>query len=486
MRYWTFIPLSLIMLISSLSLPAQELSSKQQIIEQMERANGYFMEKWPDPGEDIVTDKVRPSNLWTRAVYYEGLMALYRITLDSALYRYAVDWGESHDWEPTYGLPYTRDGDHQCCGQTYIELFQISGDTNWIAPIRFNIDQMVESTKTDDWSWIDAIQMSMPVFAKLGTVLEDTSYFRKMYDLYSFTKYHHGDSGLYNSHDHLWWRDGNFDPPVTTPNGLQMYWSRGNGWVFAALARVLEVIPPNEIHRDEYLQDFRDMARALIALQREDGFWNSSLVDPDHYGGKETSGTGFFVYGLAWGINHGILDSATYMPYVVMGWEGMVQDALHESGFLGWVQGTGKEPKDGQPLAWDKPANFEDFGLGAFLLAGSEVWRLAIEDTVNTAISPFPQVQPGLQAFLNAYPNPALGKISIHYCLNGRSDAGLRLYDLNGRLVQILRNTDLMEAGDYETVLTTGDTGDGTIPAGVYFVRFVTGQEILTKKIMLL
>ena len=95
-------------------------------------------------------------------------------------------------------------------------------------------EQMVMSTKSDDWSWIDAIQMSMPVFAKLGTVLDDTSYYRKMYDLYSFTKYQHGDSGLYNRQDHLWWRDGNFDPPVTTPNGFNMYWSRGNGWVCVA------------------------------------------------------------------------------------------------------------------------------------------------------------------------------------------------------------------------------------------------------------
>jgi unsaturated rhamnogalacturonyl hydrolase len=246
-------PVILMLFLINPVVRAQELSSRQDVLEQMERANQYFMAKWPDPGEDIVTDKVRPSNLWTRATYYEGLMALYRINLDSILYKYAVDWGESHDWEPTYGIMNTRDGDHQCCGQTYIELYQISGNPDWIAPIRQNIDLMVDSAKSDDWSWIDAIHMSMPVFAKLGAVLEDTSYFRKMYDMYSFTKYQHGDSGLYNRQDHLWWRDANFDPPVTTPNGLNVYWSRGNGWVFAALTRVLQVIPADELHREEYL-----------------------------------------------------------------------------------------------------------------------------------------------------------------------------------------------------------------------------------------
>lgn len=354
-----------------------ELSSRQEVIEQMELANDYFMQKWPDPGLDIVMDKVRPANLWTRAAYYEGLMALYRLNQDPKLYSYAVDWGESFDWKTTYGSPYTLDGDHQCCGQTYIELYQISSNRDWIEPIKYNIDQMVQSPDADAWSWVDAIQMSMPVFAKLGTVLEDTSYYRKMYDLYSFTKYKHGEAGLYNPEEHLWWRDGDFDPPFTSPNGLQVYWSRGNGWVFAALARVMEVIPEDEENHAEYLKDFKDMAAALVKLQRKDGFWNCNLGDPDHFGGKETSGTAFFVYGLAWGINHGILDSATYLPHVILGWENMVKDALHDTGMLGWVQSTGKEPKDGQPLAWDKEANFEDFGLGAFLLAGSEVWHLA-------------------------------------------------------------------------------------------------------------
>lgn len=360
---------------------AQELSSKETILQKMELANDYFMTKWPDPGADIVTDKTRPSNLWTRATYYEGLMTLYNTNLDQDLYDYAVEWGESHEWEPTYGRRTTRDGDHQCCGQTYIELYQISNNADWILPITETMDNMTDDDDNDDWSWIDAIQMSMPVFAKLGVVHNDTSYFDKMYKLYSYSKNQHGTNGLYNPVDHLWWRDRDFDPPTTTPNGLSVYWSRGNGWVYAALVRVLSVIPENETHRAEYVQDFLDMSEALIAIQREDGFWNTSLVDPNDYGGKETSGTGFFIYGLAWGINNGFLDSASYMPAVIKGWEGMENDALHNNGFLGWMQSTGKQPSDGQPLSYTRVPNFEDYGLGAFLLAGSETYKLAVEGT---------------------------------------------------------------------------------------------------------
>jgi unsaturated rhamnogalacturonyl hydrolase len=373
-------PVLLLLILAAARFVAAEAGdpfSRKEVLRSMELANGYFMKKWPDPGQDIVTDKVRPSNLWTRAAYYEGLMALFYINGDRDLYEYAVRWGESHHWMPAYGNLDTRDGDHQCCGQTYIELYQISGNADWIGPITENINRMVDDDQDDDWSWIDAIQMSMPVFAKLGVVHGDTAYFYKMYRLYRYAKCRHGENGLYNPVDHLWWRDGDFDPPVSTPGGKMLYWSRGNGWVYAALARVLSVIPAGETHREEYRSDFLAMSEALAGIQREDGFWNCSLVDADHFGGKETSGTAFFVYGMAWGINNGLLDPLTYLPHVRAGWQGLVRDALHGNGFLGWVQGTGKEPAAGQPLSCTKPANFEDFGLGAFLLAGSEVYKLA-------------------------------------------------------------------------------------------------------------
>ena len=349
--------------------------SADEVLADMTLANKYFMDKWPDPGKPIVTNKKRPSNIWTRGTYYEGLIALYDISPEKSYYDYAVQWGEFHNWGLRNGNG-TRNADDQCCGQTYIDLYLIDRKPERIANIKDSIDRMVNSDKADDWWWIDALQMAMPVFAKLGVIYDDDRYFEKMYEIYNYTKLSHGDNGLYNPKHGLWWRDKDFDPPYVTPNGKDCYWSRGNGWVLAAMARILEIMPKDAPHRAEYLTMFKDMAAALVPLQREDGFWNVSLHDPDHFGGKETTGTAFFVYGMTWGINQGILDEKIYLPVIEKGWNAMVKEALHDNGFLGYVQSTGKEPKDGQPVTYDKVPDFEDYGLGAFLLAGSEVYKL--------------------------------------------------------------------------------------------------------------
>ena len=365
----------LFLVLIAVQVDAQKLPSKKKVLKSLRLANQYFMNKWPDPGKPIITNRERPSNIWTRAVYYEGLMALHDIDRKKEYYNYAVDWAQKHNWSMRTGIT-TRNADDQCCGQTYIDLYLLDKKEERIKDIKTVIDAMVHSEKKDDWNWIDALQMAMPVFTKLGSVYNDTSYFRKMYDLYSFTKYNHGDKGLYNPTDHLWWRDQDFDPPYKEPNGQDCYWSRGNGWVLAALARTLEWLPNSDPHYNEYLQDFKDMAAALVPLQRADGFWNVSLHDPTNFGGKETSGTALFTYGFAWGLRHHILDKKIYKPIIAKAWNAMVREALHPDGKLGFVQGTGKEPKDGQPVSYDNTPDFEDYGLGCFLLAGTEVYKL--------------------------------------------------------------------------------------------------------------
>lgn len=165
-------------------------------------------------------------------------------------------------------------------------------------------------------------------------------------------------------------------PPYKEPNGKNCYWSRGNGWVYAALVRVLDEIPTNEKHRADYINDFLTMSKAIKNCQRTDGFWNVSMHDESNFGGKETSGTALFVYGMAWGVRNGLLDRKEYLPVLLEAWNAMVKDAVHPNGFLGLVQGTGKEPKDSQPVTYDKVPDFEDFGVGCFLLAGSEVYKL--------------------------------------------------------------------------------------------------------------
>lgn len=362
-------------LLLSSALHAQKIPAKKSVLKAMRVTNQYFMNKWPDPGKSIVTNIERPSNIWTRAVYYEGLMALYAIDKKKAYYDYAVDWGNKHNWGLRGGIK-TRNADNQCCGQTYIDLYLMDKQEERVRDIKASIDRMKATDTVSDWNWIDALQMAMPVFVKLGNLYNDTSYFSRMYDMYAFTKYKHGDNGLYNPADCLWWRDKDFDPPYKEPNGEDCYWSRGNGWVVAALVRTLAELPKTDPHYNEYLQDYKDMLQALLPIQRHDGFWNVSLHDSTHFGGKELTGTALFTYGMAWGVNNNIIDRDTYLPVLLKAWNAMVKDCVHKNGKLGYVQGTGKEPKDGQPVTYTSTPDFEDYGLGCFLLAGSEVYKL--------------------------------------------------------------------------------------------------------------
>ena len=351
---------------------AQKLPSQKEVLDKMVLANAYFMNKWPDTGKSIVTNRERPSNIWTRAVYYEGLMALYAVHPDKVYYDYAVSWGEAHKWGLRDGAK-TRNADNQCCGQTYLDLYEIDKKPERIKEIQTSVSLMSGGDKTGDWTWIDALQMGMPVFAKLAKITGDKRYSERMYEMYMDSKV---KQGLYNPKDKLWWRDKDFLPPYKEPNGQDCYWSRGNGWVVAALVRVLDILPKDDLHRKEYLKTYLGMMKALLPIQRADGFWNASLHDPKNFGGKETSGTALFVYGMAWGVNNGHLSAKKYTPVITRAWNAMANEALHANGFLGFVQGTGKQPSDSQPVTFDSQPDFEDYGLGCFLLAGSEVFKL--------------------------------------------------------------------------------------------------------------
>src|SRR5258705_1026027 len=357
---------------------AEQVPAKKDVLKTLTLANQYFMNKWPDVAKEIYVpskNKAWPSHIWTRAVYYEGLMALYGIDKKKIYYNYAVEWATKHNWSLRDGVK-TRNGDNQACGQTYIDLYLIDKKEERIKDIKASVDSMMKTSKIDDWNWIDAIQMAMPVFTRLGVIYKDTNYFHRMYEMYAFTKYKHGDNGLFNAAEGLWWRDKDFDPPYKEPNGEDCYWSRGNGCVVAALVRVLDMLPKNEPHRNDYLADYKSMMKALASLQRADGYWNVSLHDPTNFGGKELTGTSLFIYGIAWGINNGYLDRNKYLPIVIKAWNALAKESVHSNGFLGYVQGTGKEPKESQPVTYDREPDFEDFGFGCFLMAGSEVYKL--------------------------------------------------------------------------------------------------------------
>lgn len=375
--------LLIVLCMSGCSSSATSKPDKEEVLKALRLANDHFLNKWSDPGESIPypsRNKSYESNLWTRGCYFEGLLEFWEIDPQQRYLDYAIEWGNKHDWKLRHAKDgwNTRNADNQCAGQAYITLYEMdpAKPAHYIEAIKTSIDSMMVTTKIDDWHWIDAVQMCMPIFAQIGNLTGDTAYYNRAYDMYMYTKTKHGDNGLYNPADGLWWRDADFDPPYTEPNGEDCYWSRGNGWIVMAMVRMLELLPADEPHRDEYKNMLVSMCQTLKGLQREDGFWNVSLHDANNFGGKELTGTAMFTYGMAYCVNKGLLDAAEYAPVVYKAWNAMVKDCLHPDGFLGYVQGTGKEPKEAQPVTYDHEPDFDDYGLGAFLLAGTEVYRM--------------------------------------------------------------------------------------------------------------
>jgi rhamnogalacturonyl hydrolase YesR len=133
---------------------------------------------------------------------------------------------------------------------------------------------------------------------------------------------------------------------------------------------MLQDMPADYPDRARYVTLFREMAEKVASVQGRDGYWRASLLDADSLPNPETSGTGFFIYSLAWGINKGLLDKAKYEPAVRRGWTALVQ-AVHPDGMLGWVQRIGDKP------GATSLETTEVYGVGALLLAGSEVYRMA-------------------------------------------------------------------------------------------------------------
>ncbi len=364
-----------------------------EVMNTLRQVNNYFMAKHSDPTLPTNVGRIRPSSLWTRGVYYEGLMALYEIDADERYIDYTDRWACFHQWTPRNGVK-TNDADDQCCGQTYVDRYLQSGGKEKIIHVITNLNNQMSTPNTKAsvkqalrevnangelygwWTWIDAIQMAMPLYMQVYKITGDRRYADHAMKMYRWTR----DTlagGLFNEREGLWWRDKDFVAPYQTPDGKNCYWSRGNGWVYAALARCMNQLSPKDQYYKELKKDFLLMSSALKACQRpEDGLWNPSLVSYADFGGKETTGTALFLYGMAWGIRKGILKEKKYKSVCDRAWEGLVRDCVHPNGFLGWVQGTGKAPSDGQPLSYTKVPDFEDYGTGCFLLGGTEYYKL--------------------------------------------------------------------------------------------------------------
>lgn len=362
--------------IAALTLPAAAQNEKQtEVINAARSVNDYFMTKYADPTLPTNVKKIRPSSLWTRAVYYEGLMALYEIDNNPKYIDYTDTWANFHKWTPRNGIT-TRDADDQCCEQIYLDRFTATGDSAKFYPTRENLIGQMSETQIGYWTWIDAIQMAMPAYAQMYKITGNRAYIDHAMKMYRWSRNECG-GGLFNVKDGLWWRDADYVPPYKEQDGKDCYWSRGNGWVLAALVRVMNQLSPKDKAYKELKKDFLMMCKGLSTCQREDGFWNVSLVSPTTYSGKETTGTSLFLYGISWGLQKGYLKQSVYRPIADKAWNAMLKDAIHNDGFLGYVQGTGKDPAAGQPVTFDKVPDFEDFGVGCFLLGASEYYKLA-------------------------------------------------------------------------------------------------------------
>ena len=362
-----------------------------EVLDAARRVNTYFITKWPDPTKDTFVGRKRPSSLWTRGVYYEGLMALYSIDARPDYIKYVDDWANYHKWTPRNGTM-TTNADDQCCMQTYLDRYEMTGEEQMLDSCRVNMEKQMLHGRTDYWTWIDAIQMAMPAYSKMYRMTGDVRYILFARDCYEWTRNKCG-GGLWNAQEGLWWRDADFTPPYKESDGNNCYWSRGNGWVVAALIKTIEDIErfknfskDKEVctFLEELKADYKAMMKALLKCQREDGFWNVSLMSPVTFGGPETSGTALFLMGMAWGVRNGLLPAQEYRAATDKAWNAIATKAIHPNGFIGFLQGTGKEPKDGQPVTYTSVPNFEDYGTGCVLLGAVEYYKL-IKDRTSQA-----------------------------------------------------------------------------------------------------
>jgi unsaturated rhamnogalacturonyl hydrolase len=300
---------------------------------------------------------------WIESTFYAGLMATYRTT-HQAKYLDAVDaWGKANQW--TLG-PGRTNADDQCAGQAYVEAYDVDNNMAELTPTQTELGAMVAAPQAGRvvWWWADALFMSPPVFARVGTATSQSKYFDAMSTMYWDTV-----AFLQDKASGLFWRDSSFFGK-TCPNGKGMFWARGNAWVIAGAARVIDELPPAYPDRAKFVALLRTMSTALLPLQRSDGYWSSCLTDAKDYPSPETSGTAGFTFALAWGVNRGLLDAATYGPAIQKGWSALAAAVNTTSGQLGWVQPVGGAPG---PSALGDSA---PYGTGLFLLAGSEVATL--------------------------------------------------------------------------------------------------------------
>ena len=334
------------------------------VLQRMERVADWQL---ANPSAHSPTD-------WTQAAGYAGMMALADISTSPRFLDAMLRMAKTNGWNLG---PRPNHADDHCVGQTYAELFLRFKDPAMIAPMRERFDWILAHPKDGDldfdavrnpdrldrWSWCDSLFMAPPAWIRLSSATGVKAYLD-----FAVENWWRTSDFLYDRDEHLYFRDSTYFVKREA-NGKKVFWSRGNGWVLAGIVRVLQYLPADNPARPRFLQQYRDMADKILGCQQPDGLWRASLLDPADYPLKETSGSGFYCYALAWGINQGIVDRTRFEPAVLNAWRGLTA-CVTEGGRLTHVQPIGADPKQ-----FDEAAT-ETYGVGAFLLAGSEVYRL--------------------------------------------------------------------------------------------------------------
>jgi rhamnogalacturonyl hydrolase YesR len=305
--------------------------------------------------------------IWTSAVLFTGFMAASESSGDSKYRDAMLSMSKQFEWK--LRTPYPN-ADDISVGQTYLELYLRDPSPERIAPTREQLDILIDlkTLKPNDdrlpWWWCDALFMAPPVWVKMYKATGERKYldyvheqWRKTYDL------------LYDKEEHLYARDASYIPK-REPNGKKIFWSRGEGWVMGGLARTLDYIPQDDPQRPFYIQQLREMSARIAQLQGADGLWHAGLLDPASYPLPEISGSALFVFGMAYGVNQGYLDAKVYRPVIERAWAGILKH-VYADGRLGGIQQTGAEP------AFYLPASSFNYGVGGYLLAASELKKMA-------------------------------------------------------------------------------------------------------------
>ncbi len=319
---------------------------------------------------------------WDNAAYHTGNMEVYKLLKDQQMLDYSIRWARHNQWkgateaDPSKwkykkygeGQDYVLFGDWQICFQTYIDLYQLQPQKKKVARAKEVMGYEADSKAHDYWWWADALYMVMPVMTKMYKLTGDTKYLDKLYEnlCYSDSIMLDGETGLY-------FRDGKYVyPKHKTASGKKDFWARGDGWVLAGLAKVLQDLPNTYTHQPFFVEKYVTLANAVKRLQQPEGHWTRSMMDPDQAPGYETSGTAFFCYGLLWGVNNGYLPKKEFVPAIEKAWYYLSTIALQTDGKVGYVQPIGERAIPGQMVGADSQANF---GVGAFLLAACEYYR---------------------------------------------------------------------------------------------------------------